>query len=212
MSGPKHLWYGDWERDSEDAARARGDAEPVTAPLAPEPEPEKTVRVTERPVAVPPPPTATPRPTGPRSGAATSPRPRRRRVNRGVVRATVIVAALVLLVGGVAFGLGQLVGPHRSTSNSGNDQIAYLGVHMGVLPSGAVVLIGVDSGGPAARAGLHTGDVITEVEGRPVAAPVDVDEAVDALRVGDTIELRAVRGSHTVLVRPKLSAQAASAP
>ncbi len=219
MTGPKHLWSGDWERDSEESARARGDAERIAAlpqPEAPQaPERRLFTETREAPVDERPAPSvARPAPIRPRPSAA-PPRPQRqprRRVARGMRRVALIVLALVVVVTGAAFGLGQLVGPHRSVDNSGNGQPAWLGVEMGNLPTGAVVLTGVANGGPAARAGLHTGDVVTEVEGRPVAAPVDVTEAVGAMRPGDTIEVQVLRGSQTIVARPKLSAQAASAP
>lgn len=124
----------------------------------------------------------------------------------------IIITAILLIVVAGAFGLSQLIGPSRTTASPSPAQPAWLGVQMGVLPAGAVVLTGVDSGGPAARAGLHTGDVITQIEGRPVAAPVDVTEAVAALRVGDTVEIQALRGSHPLTVRPRLTAQGAGSP
>ena len=57
--------------------------------------------------------------------------------------------------------------------------------------------------------GLRTGDLITEVQSRPVAAPVDVQLAVDALRQGDTIELGVQRGSRPYTVRVRLGGRSA---
>jgi serine protease DegS len=80
------------------------------------------------------------------------------------------------------------------------------------LANGTVVISSVAPGSPAASAGLKPGDVITEVESRPVVAAIDVTEAVAALQGGDTIELQLVRGSSTYTARVKLTARPASFP
>jgi S1-C subfamily serine protease len=65
----------------------------------------------------------------------------------------------------------------------------------------------VSAGGPAAKAGIEggqeeeiegmpegvpIGDVITEVDGEPVASPEDVIEAVNAAKPGDKLALTVV--------------------
>jgi S1-C subfamily serine protease len=47
------------------------------------------------------------------------------------------------------------------------------------------------------------------VQSRPVAAPVDVQLAVDALREGDTIELVVQRGGHPYTVHVRLGGRSA---
>ena len=70
----------------------------------------------------------------------------------------------------------------------------------------------VSAHSPAAAAGLQPGDVIREVEGRPVGAPVDVSEAVDALRVGDALELQFERNSKMYATSAVLKSRPSNAP
>jgi S1-C subfamily serine protease len=116
----------------------------------------------------------------------------------------------VLLAAG-AYGLGRVVGSGASRQVP-SGQPGWLGIQLGVLPTGAVVVVAATPGGPAAVAGLRAGDVITQIESRPVAAPVDVNEAVDALRAGDTVEIQALRGSDTYTTRVKLAARPSRSP
>jgi membrane-associated protease RseP (regulator of RpoE activity) len=88
MSGPKHLWSGDWQRESEAASASRAQRAPTGAP----------------------PPASEPPPETPPRG------PRRRLAFRGT---TVLVAAAVLVLAGVAFGLSALLSssPARHRTN-----------------------------------------------------------------------------------------------
>ena len=81
-----------------------------------------------------------------------------------------------------------------------------------MLPGSAVVVTGFEPGSPARAAGIRTGDLITEVQSRPVAAPIDVQLAVDALRAGDTIELGVQRGSPPVHRRASVWGRARPGP
>lgn len=76
---------------------------------------------------------------------------------------------------------------------------AFLGVEVTAIPprfggaggvsiTGAVV-VGVDAGTPAARAGLVAGDVIESLNGRSVETPTALTTLLQALRPGDTVEL-----------------------
>ena len=192
MTTPKHLWSGDWEEESEAAAaRRRGmqplpeaEAEPQPGP-APAPRPEPHPEPTRRPERMP---------------AERTPR-------RVPWRAVAVAALTALVIVAAALGLGALLG-------SGHDRAAaarpgWLGLKLGVLPGSAVVVTGFEAGSPARAAGLRTGDLITEVESRPVAAPVDVRLAVDALRAGDTIELGLQRGGHPYTVHVRLGDRSA---
>ena len=67
----------------------------------------------------------------------------------------------------------------------------------GAAASGAVV-VAVQPGGPAERAGLRRGDVIVAVAGRPVATPAAVVQAVEAAGVGNPLTLTLQRGGQQV--------------
>ncbi len=56
----------------------------------------------------------------------------------------------------------------------------------------------VETGGPAARAGLRAGDIITEVNGQPVRDNTELVSLITATRPGTTIPLRVVRNKETM--------------
>ncbi|GAC1385482.1 MAG: hypothetical protein NVSMB48_22550 [Marmoricola sp.] len=60
------------------------------------------------------------------------------------------------------------------------------------------------SGGPAARAGLRVGDVITAVNGSPISDTIGLVVDIRTYLPGDTVTLTAVRGGRTLTVRVKL--------
>jgi putative serine protease PepD len=78
---------------------------------------------------------------------------------------------------------------------------AYLGVESAPAsptnPNGARVGSVVD-GGPADRAGVQEGDVITKIDGKPVQDPADISAAVAAKKPGDkiTVEVQRDGGTH----------------
>lgn len=208
MTSPRHLWSGDWQQDAEAAARERA----RRRPYQPQPE-EHDAETTETMRA-----SAPPRPRRAQSSPAAAParaRPRRQRprvrISREQARLGLIVAAIALLVAGAAWGLSALVG------GSGNGDSAtagspWIGLRMESLANGTVIVSSVDPGSPADAAGLRVGDVITQVQSRPVGAPIDVTEAVDALHAGDTLEIQVVRGSDTYTARVKLTSRRSSFP
>jgi putative serine protease PepD len=82
----------------------------------------------------------------------------------------------------------------------GKVQHAYLGV--GLSGSGAAQLTNVVSGGPADKAGLATGDVITAVAGKAVATGDELRAAIDARQPGDSVSITYTRDNqkHTLSV------------
>jgi putative serine protease PepD len=64
----------------------------------------------------------------------------------------------------------------------------------------------ITKGGPADKAGLRPGEVITKLDGRPVTGPDEFVVAIRARSVGDTVELTVRRGSAQRTVRMTLQA------
>ncbi len=67
---------------------------------------------------------------------------------------------------------------------------------------GAVV-VDVEKGSPAARAGLRQGDIVVAVNGRGVASAADLRNSVGLLRVGQDVSMSVIRGGkrHTLTAR-----------
>jgi S1-C subfamily serine protease len=63
-----------------------------------------------------------------------------------------------------------------------------------------LLVINLEPGGPADRAGLLLGDIITGVDGRPVADPTDLLAALAAESVGKQLSLRLLRGGAAMTV------------
>ena len=75
----------------------------------------------------------------------------------------------------------------------GKVEHAYMGVSL--QDDGAARLMEVVPGSPAARAGLRTGDVVTEVDGKSIETGDELRQAIDAKKPGDELELTVRRGS-----------------
>jgi putative serine protease PepD len=75
----------------------------------------------------------------------------------------------------------------------GKVEHAYLGVSL--ADDGAAKLESVVAGGPAAGAGLRTGDLVIEVAGERIETGDELREAIDARKPGDELELKVRRGS-----------------
>jgi len=59
----------------------------------------------------------------------------------------------------------------------------------------------IEQGSPAQRSGLRVGDVIVRANGRAVRSSADIHNLVGLMRVGQTVELEAIRGGNRVLVK-----------
>lgn len=57
-----------------------------------------------------------------------------------------------------------------------------------------LVVVKLDSGGPAEAAGLLLGDILTALDGRELADPGDILAALGGERVGKAVEVRLLRG------------------
>ncbi len=218
MSGPKHLWSGDWQRESEAASAAR-------APRAP--------HVADREPAEPTPPA--------------EPRRSRRQLRRPrATGAGVLVAVAVLAIAGAAFGLSSLLGssspapghsqqprplasgttptapaapgvpalPTTPTPTSPQPQtsahtatgpqttpvantpmVNWLGMQIATQPPGAAVVQTVRLGTAADRAGINPGEIIEALNGRPIHSAQDITAAVKGLARGAHVTLALAYGS-----------------
>ena len=70
--------------------------------------------------------------------------------------------------------------------------------HHGLDISTGALVIGVESGGPAARAGLREGDVIVNFAGQPVEGVDVLHRLLDESRIGQATPLLILRGSKRV--------------
>jgi putative serine protease PepD len=86
--------------------------------------------------------------------------------------------------------------------SAGSVQHAYLGVSIADAAAGGVTVEQVQSGTPAASAGLQAGDVITAVGGTSVADSAALGSAIDAHKPGDKVTVTFTRNgtSKTVTV------------
>jgi serine protease Do/serine protease DegQ len=75
---------------------------------------------------------------------------------------------------------------------------------LGLSISEGVVIVEVASGGPAARAGLRRGDVVTHVNGHKVRSSADLRNQIGLLAPGEPVELRVVRDAQTRTIRASI--------
>ena len=91
---------------------------------------------------------------------------------------------------------------------------AYLGVSTGETANGSpgAVVGSVQSGTPAAIAGLRAGDVIVAWGGTPIASEGALIDAIAAARPGQRVRLTVHRGSSYITITVTLGAQPTQAP
>jgi len=125
-------------------------------------------------------------------------------LNGNVVGIPTLAATDPQLGGGQAPGIGFAIPSNtvrdigqQLVSNGGkvtNTHRAYLGVHVATVTGGGVVLASVDAGGPAAKAGLQPGDVITQVNGQDTPDASALTSILATLKPGDVVSLAVIRG------------------
>ena len=182
---PKHLWSGDWERES--AAVSDELANLVELPRVYAPD-----RL--EPVA---PPIPRPKPA--------RPRPKRRRgvrvprPSRALQRGLAVAIVALLVLAGAAYGLSALLGGSSSSSPAAvtgpTGPIRWLGMEIETQSPSGVVVATVDSGSQGELAGLEPGDVILQVNNRSVNATGEIAKAIKGMRAGQSVQIEISRGS-----------------
>ncbi len=76
----------------------------------------------------------------------------------------------------------------------------------------AVLVIRVEPGGPAEEAGLLVGDLLTGVEGRPVARVEELFEHLKEVTAGSEVELELLRGGGPLQLKVKMGARPGPPP
>jgi len=95
-------------------------------------------------------------------------------------------------------------------SENGSVQHAYLGIGI-ASDAGGATLGSVQSGGPADKAGLKAGDVVTKIGESPVKSADELAAAISGLAPGDKVQVTVTRGGSTKTVEVTLGTQPATA-
>jgi membrane-associated protease RseP (regulator of RpoE activity) len=223
MTGPKHLWSGDWERESADAADGLAGLAPSVAP---------------------PDPTAPPPDDGHRASAA-------RLTRSGAIASVLAVlviagAAVALTVGGgkdnhppartattptVQSPFPQSLFPQQQTTPQTTPQaitptptqtvpssvpnqptVDWLGMEIINGANGTVNVETVKLGSVADTAGFEPGDIITAVQGRQITTAEQIRSVVANIRTGQEIVLQVDRGSSFITIALPMGAQPTTQP
>lgn len=117
------------------------------------------------------------------------------------------LAAVDPEIGGSAPGIGFAIPSHMAKDIATqlvqygrvvNSHRAYLGAEVGNTSANAVLVVSVQPGGPAAKAGIHPGDLIVAANGTPTPSPSVLEDVLANLQPGGQMTLAVVRtdGSH----------------
>jgi S1-C subfamily serine protease len=107
------------------------------------------------------------------------------------------LAAVDQQLGGSAPGIGFAIPSNIVTAiasqlvNTGHvthSGRAYMGVRVAVADTNGALIASVTPGSPAANAGLQPGDTITAVNGKAIASPDDLSQALAQLAPGDRVQ------------------------
>lgn len=185
MSGPRHLWSGDWRAESsahrDELAANRGHAPVLEEPEPPAPPrrpPRRTIRDRLRALL------GHVRALLRRIGKLRVGTPRQRRLALASV-------AAILLLGGAAYAVADsLNGSSATTTTVASGSRAWLGIDVATSQLGGVMVVDVFPGSPAQAAGMEPGDVITRLNGKPIVTPSEVTSALAAMHPGQRIEIQ----------------------
>ncbi len=86
-----------------------------------------------------------------------------------------------------------------------------LGVQIGTAGNAGVVIDGVTASGPAEKAGLKKGDVVTKIDEKKLEAESGIRDAIAAKKPGDAVKLLVKRGTEELEIRVFLGLDTAQA-
>jgi putative serine protease PepD len=90
---------------------------------------------------------------------------------------------------------------------------AWLGLATTASTSGTGAQVGsVTAGSPAAQAGLRQGDTVTKVDGKAIAAPEDIPDAIAAHAPGERVAVEVTRSGSTRTLEVTLGTRPEAAP
>ncbi len=216
MASPKHLWSGDWKRESAAARAAAAAARPGAAGSAPPPV-EPPARADPSPPVAPPAgadprPATEPRPRRTAAGPAAAPSPAARPAASWLRRRVLLVAVIgaLVLVGG-AWALSSGGGPNGSVAGL-EGALPYLGLNLQSVPVNRVIVQAVVPSSPADQAGIGPGDLLLSLDGHQVASPGDVNRILAGLHPGDSVTLRLEQGPVAITAQVQLADSPAATP
>jgi S1-C subfamily serine protease len=186
MTGPKHLWSGDWQTESPGPpAQPVEPAGPAGVPPSPPPPLRRPVRPSWRLI-----------------------------LPAAVVAVAVAVALVALLPGGRPSGVangattpsaGGIPNPVAPTPNASPSSspaatltgrtVNWLGMQISTVRNVGAVIQTVQLGSPSDAAGLDPGDIIQTINRRPILAAAQIRGAVRDLRTGQAVDISVDRGS-----------------
>jgi PDZ domain len=213
MSAPRHLWSGDWREESsahgEDlAARRTRTGRPSEPELTPEPQRSRRLVVDRLRAWL-------------RAiyawlrAVRRRPRLRRRRRYAGSRRGRVaiLVGLLALIGAGTAYAVtSALTGSGAGNQPTASGYQPWLGIDLYNSPFGGPIVVGVVPGSPAQRAGVQPGDVVSKVDGQPVATTAQFASAIAGKHPGDQVALQLERGPATYVAYATLGTRPVGYP
>ncbi len=113
-----------------------------------------------------------------------------------------IPAAMVRRVADAAMGGGHMV---RAWLGAKTDPVTgEMAKSLGLATPGGAYVTAVYPGGPAAKAGVKLGDVITSVDSEAVADPANLNYRIDTLKPGETARLGVLRSGKAEMLLAKV--------
>jgi serine protease DegS len=117
---------------------------------------------------------------------------------------------------GFAIPINLAVGVMQQLLDKGYVVRGWLGVEVQVVPQDiidatglkhGVLVSGVFGNGPAARAGLQPGDIITSINGQDLYSPQQAIQIINRTKPGDMINLAVLRGWNSININAQVIQQ-----